>query len=200
MSLDSLRTQYPWPADKPDVPPDPHGWCQPEHRSMLAKRVGPDTRVVVELGSWLGQSTRLLLELAPAATVICVDHWQGSTDMQGNASAEARLATAYETFLVNQWPWRERVVPLRSDSCLGLRTIHDSGVTPDLIYFDSEHTTEHLTRELETARRLFPRARLYGDDWAWESVRRAVEDFALVHDSPVSAWGNAWALDSLGGV
>jgi hypothetical protein len=104
MSLATLNDQHPWPAAMPAVPPDPHGWCQPEHRDVLATRLGPDTKVILELGARLGQSTRLLLELAPNATVISVDTWRGSTDMAGNAEGESRMATAYKTFLVNQWP------------------------------------------------------------------------------------------------
>lgn len=195
--FDDLRTITPWPDVMPDLPFDGQGWCQPEHRPMLARRLSADTKVVLELGSWLGQSTRLLLELAPNATILCVDTWQGSTDMVGNADAASRLATGrlLEQFQRNQWEWRDRVIPLRCDSQVGVAHVYWDDIVPDLIFFDTEHTTEHLTAELDAAFAYFPTAKLYGDDWGWPTVRAAVEAFAAKHGFSIDAIGNAWSLE-----
>lgn len=40
----------------------------------------------------------------------------------------------YETFLINLWPHKDRVVPLRMTTLQGLRMLHAAGVKPDIIY------------------------------------------------------------------
>ncbi len=195
MSVESLALIYPWPAEKPDVPPDDHGWCQPEHREWLGRYLTPETKVIVELGCWLGQSTRLMLELAPNATIVCVDHWKGDVTMNDNPETQSRLSNAYETFLVNQWEQRSRIVPLRKEVQTGLYVVSNAGISPDFIFFDAEHTAEVLNRELRLAYTLFPDAQLYGDDWGWEAVQTAVNAFAMEKGMTAAATGNAWALE-----
>lgn len=196
MSLDELRRQHPWPATKPAVPANPHGWFQEaSHHWILRRRfTACAPAIIVELGSWLGQSTRYFLTHTDA-TVICVDHWQGSADINDKPECQALLPVLYETFLVNQWDWRQRVIPLRMDTLAGLAAVHAAAVQPSCIFFDSTHTYEHLQAELELALRCFPEAQLHGDDWAtWDGVQRAVREFARDHDRAILAYGNAWSL------
>ena len=73
---------YSWPATKPDVP-DPSqypGWLGEGTDRTLALALSDQTKVVVELGAWLGMSARYIVEHAPKATVISVDHWEGSPE------------------------------------------------------------------------------------------------------------------------
>ncbi len=199
MGLTELRAYYPWPYIKPDLPFDPHGWCGPDHKTLLINRLDHTTQVVLELGSWLGQSTRLLLSLTPNATIICVDTWHGSTDMVTDPEATKRIDTEqlFQQFQANQWDYRDRIIPLIQDSLIGLQTVYDAGVVPDLIFFDTEHTTDHLSNELELAHKLFPITKLYGDDWKWPTVQAALQPFAITHGFEIQTSGNAWALEPL---
>jgi len=184
----------------PDVTPDPQGWCAKMHSPMLGKRLDENTHIVLELGSWLGQSTRLILKTAPNATVICVDHWLGSAEHHDPARGVLhKLPKLYETFLVNQWPWRDRVIPGRMTTILGMNAIAKfHSIEPDLVFIDASHDFEAVLADLGTAHELFPKTRLYGNDWGWSSVRAAVEQFAGEHQLPISAVGSVWALDDLG--
>ena len=122
--VDALRKAYPWPTARPVVPAPPErNWLFPSTRELLANTVPREAKVIVELGSFLGRSTRFLLEHAPQATVLAVDHWRGSGDMQGDAEVVALLPQLYETFLAECWPWRERIVPVRQTTLDGLREI-----------------------------------------------------------------------------
>src|SRR4051794_24358739 len=81
--LSRLRLEFVWPATKPDaraMEAGPPGWLEDGPREMLAASLGEATRVVVELGSWLGLSTRFIADRAPKACVIAVDHWEGSPE------------------------------------------------------------------------------------------------------------------------
>jgi hypothetical protein len=63
-----------------------------------------------------------------------------------------------------------------------------------LIFFDTEHATDHLANELEIACRSFPEARFYGDDWGWPRIRVAVRDYARSHGLASATRGIAWSL------
>ena len=59
----------------PSVEAYHHGWFYPPHKVVLAELLSPETRCVVELGSWLGKSTLFIAEHAPNAVIISVDLW-----------------------------------------------------------------------------------------------------------------------------
>ena len=66
-NLQSLRDRYPWPSEKPAVPPNMNGWFQTPNQKMLSQLCSDQPQVVVELGSWLGLSARFFLDIAPKA-------------------------------------------------------------------------------------------------------------------------------------
>jgi hypothetical protein len=145
---------------------------------MLARTLSPDTHLVVELGAWLGLSTRFIASRAPRATILSVDHWKGSPEHQSQERFQKLLPQLYETYLARCWDYRERIVPLRMSTLDGLRTAAEAGLQPDVVFVDAEHSFEAVTAELALARQLFPRAALCGDDYDWRGVREAVDNFA----------------------
>src|SRR5690606_40474206 len=72
----------------------------PIYARLLSRFLSPQSVLVVELGSWLGKSTRFLLRQAPHATVVAIDHWKGSAEHQRRH--RHRLISLYETFLVDR--------------------------------------------------------------------------------------------------
>jgi hypothetical protein len=144
----------------------------------LYRHLTSKTRLVVECGSWLGVSTRAILLGAPNAVVVCCDHWRGSPEHQTDPDCNRRLLNLYETFLRNLWPWRHRVTPIRADSLDALAEIHQSGLVPDLIYLDTEHTYERVSRELAFCTDHWPSATIVGDDYDWPEVARAAHEHA----------------------
>ena len=91
--------------------------------------------------------------------------------------------------------WRDLEArdPMRTDTLTGMQAIHDAGVRPDLIYVDASHAYKDVLQDLETAKRLFPDAHLFGDDWWWVgSVRKAVKRFAVDNGFEIRHHGNCW--------
>lgn len=166
--LDELKRRYPWPDACPNVPDNPDGWFCGENRAVLQRRIG-DADIVLELGAWLGLSTRFLVDHCPG-TVITIDHWKGSSEHKGRPE----LATLWETFVKNSWSRRGRLIPVKADVIAGMREIHSLGITPKVVYVDAAHEADAVPVHLTTVIELWPDAAIIGDDWTWDSVRAGV--------------------------
>lgn len=192
--LKRLARRHPWPAEPPDVPDDWHGWLGPETARALAEHLSARTRLVVECGSWLGVSARAILELAPGAALVCVDHWQGSPEHYGNPEWAARLPRLYATFLRNLWPYRQRVIPLVADSLDGLAEVAAQGLSPELVYLDTEHSFARVGAELAFCTNHWPQAAVVGDDFNNPAVSRAAEAHAQHIGRRLLSYGAAFCF------
>lgn len=195
--LDILRRRCPWPGMRPDVPrhytrDEPTGWCAGENRKMFADLLA-DAKIIIDGGSFLGLSAWWLLRSAPRATLICIDHWRGSAEHQKVWAAT--LPVLYETFLVNLWEFRDRVIPLRADSVAGMEEVASLGILPDAVYVDWSHDRASVARDTTKATELFPRAIACGDDWGWTSVQEGIADvLAARPDLEVVDYRTCWRL------
>jgi len=191
--LAELRRRYPWPDKIPEVPEDRHGWFGVANRKATSEALSGKSRVVLELGAWLGTSASLLCQYAPNATVISIDHWRGSSEHQRVPSWKAKLPTLYETFLVNCWALRDRLIPMKTTTLEGMAEIADLGIQPDLVYIDAAHEAEPVFADVSTAHDLFRGARIIGDDWTLTSVRQGV--IRAAHGQQLITHGNTcWEL------
>lgn len=169
-----------FPDIKPSVNPDPHGWFNRRNKEILIDDVRT-SNIIVELGSWLGQSTRWLCDNSKA-TIYAIDHWNGSLEHQNRLDVKDKLPTLFDTFIVNCWDYRDRIKPIRSDSIDGLIELREMNVVPDLIYIDASHEYDDVLNDLEYSHKLFPTAVLIGDDWNWRQKklnRRTVKEAVL---------------------
>lgn len=176
-----------WPEQRPDLPFNNSGWFPSENAEMLAAHFAAAT-VLVECGSYLGLSTRFLLEQS-AADVIAIDTWLGSVEHYDMAECREHRPRLYEQFIANCWPHRERLTMLRNTTANALRLLHRRGVKPHLIYLDASHETEDVALDLQLIRKFFPAAIIVGDDWSWEAVRAGVAAAGL---EPTRISGNCW--------
>lgn len=192
----ALADEHRWPKKKPNVPGNKqHGWLNPSTRELLAQFLNDETRLVVELGAWLGLSTRFIADHAPKSAVVAIDHWMGNPPQRERVDMQETLRTLYETFLVSCWEYRKRVVPLRMNTVDGMRELARFELKPDLIYIDADHAYDAVRQDIETAFELFSDAIIVGDDWDREGVQRAASEFSRRHDIPIRTHGNAWCLN-----
>ena len=110
--LQDLAKKYPWPEVKPDLAPLDQGWFS--GHNLFEEGLSKDMQVIVELGSWLGKSTRFFLNQFPRSFLIAVDHWKGSQEHQ--IRFQKLLPNLYENFLVNCWDYKDRLIPLRNST------------------------------------------------------------------------------------
>lgn len=172
------------------------GWYQngPQIEILFESR---PIHTVVEVGCWLGLSTRHIASLVgPEGRVYAVDHWLGSEEHQpGEAHWHPALDHLYEQFLSNviHAGLQEIIVPIRMPSLEAAQLGLFQEV--DLIYIDASHETEDVYRDLVA---WFPYVEghgiLCGDDWGWESVQRAVKRFAKEKKLSIYHFINFWRL------
>lgn len=202
--LEQLRAENPWPTVH--ILPFDHGWLRDGTKALLA-RYATGARVILELGVWLGRSTRYLYEIAPGATVISVDTWNRKALVGWAKAKHPHLAevaaTARETFVANAAAWgiQDRVICWKKDSVAAVRDIAKRGIRPDLVYLDTAHTYEQTVKELAAIRQHLPGVLIVGDDWDWTdgvggalALQRAVKEHAAKHGQTILANRTGWAL------
>jgi len=159
-----------FPAVKPDVAPDAHSWFGNRNKLFLKPLLTDNVKIIIELGSWLGTSTRWFCDNSKAH-VYAVDHWLGSIEHQNRDDVKDKLPKLYETFIVNCWDYKNRITPIKMDTKAGMHYLADNDIKPDLIFVDASHEVDDVIADLTTAHTLFPDAILTGDDWQWKNRR-----------------------------
>ena len=186
---------------------DDHGWFSDENEESLKaiiETIGEDAlpgsppgklRGVIELGSWLGKSTRFFAERAEY--VIAVDHWSGSAEHhdQNRTDTWPRLPRLFPQFLFNMIATgHKNVVPVRMDTWEAHCSLRFPGDV-DLVYVDASHNYDAVWQDVFDWRDvLSPRGFICGDDYTLPDVQRAVDDVARQLLMRVFAKGPFWVL------
>jgi hypothetical protein len=165
-----------------------HGWCGRDTRvNLIAALRQFRPRVIVELGSWYGKSTRVLLEHAPANSIVfCVDHFKNSAiyaERHPQVVPEDRLFfnfLRYECFVgCVEESGRKLAKPMsvylaKMDIHEVVDYLHRIGVPIDMVFIDAEKKTLPLQKLIGKIRGAYPSAVIVGDDHVFESVKEAV--------------------------
>lgn len=164
--------------DKPSVLPRLEGWFGTHNKDFLSCFVGRGD-VVIEIGAWLGMSTLWLAEkVGPLGKIVSIDHFEGSRDHKIDPRHASILPILWETFVVNCWEMRDRIVPVCGSSRDALPYLQASGFEPNVIYVDGSHDYDDVVLDLTLSLALWPKARVVGDDFEVDSVLRAAFNVA----------------------
>jgi predicted O-methyltransferase YrrM len=158
--------------------------------------LGRGVKTIIEVGSWLGTSTRHMASCLPEGGIVyAVDHWQGSSEHQpGQRAWIPEVERLYEYFLSNviQAGLAHKIIPMRMSSLEAAKQLQ---VKADLIYIDAGHETKSVYKDLVAwYPHIHKNGVLCGDDWAWEPVQKAVKKFAKKNNLRIKASGNFWRL------
>jgi hypothetical protein len=187
-----LTADLPEPYASIEVLPfDNHGWfANAEPLEILLTAVKPKT--VIEVGSWLGSSTRFIASLLDEdAKLYAIDTWLGS-DNESEHQKDPRLPTLYQQFLSNviHQQMTDVIIPVRMKSMEAARALK---VKADFIYIDGAHDTWSVMNDiLYWHLHLNEGGIICGDDWGWASVQVAVIQCANVLNKKIHATGNFW--------
>ncbi len=190
----------PVPYDTVDVLPyNPQGWYRNgPSMEWLIRRT--NVKTVIEVGSWLGLSTRHIAKTIPEDGVVyAVDHWLGSPN-EDNSSFD--IPNLYRQFLSNviHENLTDKIIPIRMSSADAARTLN---IKPDLVYLDATHDFNNVMFDLIL---WYPFVKghgvLCGDDYFWNHeyplggpVKRAVDAFARENNLIVRDDGWMWYLE-----
>ncbi len=157
-----------------DLPFDNQGWFW-NGKQLESCILEMKPKVVIEVGSWLGSSTRFIAQRLPKeGKLYAVDTWQGSGDEELHQK-DPRLPYLYQLFLSNvkHAGLTNIIVPIRMDSIEASKALN---VKADLIYIDAGHDTESVYNDIMAWLPHLKKGGIFcGDDWMWYSVRLAVE-------------------------
>lgn len=197
-----LVANYPPPYDSIDVLPfNPQGWyINGPSMEWLIRR--GNVKIIIEVGSWLGLSTRHLAKTIPEDGIVyAVDHWKGSPN-EDNSSFD--IPNLYRQFLSNviHENLTHKIVPVRMSSLEASQVLK---VKPDLIYLDATHDFTNVMLDLIV---WYPFVKghgiMCGDDYFWADdpskgggpVKRAVDTFARENNLTVRHDGKwMWYLE-----
>lgn len=190
------QSDLPPPYDTVELLPyNPQGWYRNGPSMEWLIRRG-NVKVVIEVGSWLGLSTRHIARTIPEDGVVyAVDHWMGSPN-EDNSGFD--IPNLYRQFLSNviHENLTHKIVPLKMSSIQAALTLK---IKPDLIYLDASHDFNSVLQDLIL---WFPFVKghgcLCGDDYFWGHdlpVKRAVDTFAEANNLKVGRDDWMWYLE-----
>jgi len=163
--------------------------------SALRQFIHSHTQIVLELGSWLGTSAKAMADMMSCGIVVCVDTWCGSPEHRDDPKIAPLLPQLYEQFIVNCWEYRRRIIPVRATTLTGMALLWESGIAPEVVYIDADHSTEAVVHDVETAVGLWPNAQIVADDWNWDTVRGAADQLASTYGWSIRHCGNVWWIE-----
>ena len=166
--------------------------------------------LIVEVGTWMGHSaihmSKSSARFAPDTLTICVDTWLGSYEHYFKDEYLSELAlqhgrpTFYAKFLANVvfHGLTKQILPLSVSSSSGCEILQRLGITADLIYIDAGHGYDDVSNDLRNYRNLLsPTGVIFGDDYFFKPLKRAVDEYAQgcgMHVASYGDRGHKWIL------
>jgi predicted O-methyltransferase YrrM len=197
-TFSNSNTNLPSPySDLQEVLPfNGHGWYSNPLWIELLMRIN-NVKTVVEVGSWLGLSTRHIASLLqPGGKIYAIDTWEGSVEHHENTQYAVMLPTLYDQFLSNiiHAQLTDKVVPIRKHSLQAATVLLSEIKQADLVYIDAAHDTDSVLKDLQA---YWPFVAnnggvLCGDDWWHDPVKAAVRAFAQMNQMTIYADDNFW--------
>lgn len=188
----SLSADMPEPYNSlVDLPFDGQGWfINAEELGDIIRQYNPKT--VIEIGSWLGCSTRFIAEnIADGGIVYAVDTWLGSPN-EPEHMRNPKLKQLYQQFLSNvkHAGLTDKIIPVRMDSIEASKALN---VKADLIYIDGAHDTLSVYNDvIAWYPHLNKGGAICGDDWGWASVQAGVKMAAAKLNRKVQGHQGCW--------
>lgn len=171
--MNKLKHSHAFPNTKPNYPDNLKGWLEKGNALLLKKFINPEMKIIFEFGTWLGLSANYILRMNNNCVVVCIDMWKGDTSI-GKRNDSEKL---YNTFLVNMWKYKDRVIPLKMDGKKAMKYLYELGIKPDMIYLDMGHSYEEVIDDLKVLMKYFPDVLILGDDiFHWKGVAQAVKE------------------------
>jgi hypothetical protein len=164
---------------------------------------GKRPRLIIEVGSWMGHSAIHMSQTARRETgpvpILCVDTWLGSAEHYFNEDYLEDMSFRngrpdfYRSFLGNVvFHGAERdILPISLPSHTAYEVFAKLGLLADLIYIDAGHGYDDVMSDIGDYRQLLaPGGIMFGDDYFYKPLKRAVDDYARANGLHVASYGD----------
>ncbi len=177
---------------------DVEGWC--DYRPIYADiaKILPDGAVIVEVGSWQGQSIiwvcQRLQDLGKRAKVHCVDTWRG----EQNQPAHLAIVEAHGGSMLARF--RENIEAAGVSEMIQIH-VGDSAESAvefpnqyaDFVFIDAAHDYESVVKDMAAwYPKVKPSGIWAGHDYPHHEVEQAVHEHADAHGYAVGGVGRCW--------
>jgi hypothetical protein len=169
------------------------GWLFPAQQILLNYVLQEGTRIVVQLGAYLGKTTLFIAEHAPRALIFVIDPWDNAA-LKAEPSLNKNFANIdlferipfYSTFLRNTWHLAARrgsnkdnllvgVVPLRMKFEEGIALLKSTlNLRPDVLYWEGFPNEAGLYQTLYAVKEAFPGVIVVGDGYNYSEVQKGL--------------------------
>ncbi|XP_051145384.1 uncharacterized protein LOC127261191 [Andrographis paniculata] len=170
----------------------------------LIRRVRP--RTIIEVGTYLGASAIHMAGIAEklgleGVQILCIDDFRG-WPAHADAGKVMEMVNG-DTMLLYQFMQNvaaanatESVVYLPFSTTTAMNGLCSWGVYGDLVEIDADHEFHSAWVDINNGYRVVrkPGGVMFGHDYKWEGVRRAVHLFARLHGLGVRRDGEHWVL------
>ena len=149
------------------------GWMSEEELTWLAEQASTH-KLVVEIGSYKGRSTRAIGDNAQGV-VIAVDHWRGEDHLTLSEEERDKLYTDFCNNLQDLIE-KKKVIPFKLDH-KGLTPNLDIRLDfhPDFVFIDGDHSYESVKHDIQVwMREVAPGGIISGHDAQHPPVTQAV--------------------------
>ncbi len=167
---------------------DLQGWnSQHPLFAELIQQVQPKT--IIEVGTWKGASAINMGIVAKTwafdTKIYCVDTWLGAlefwTTHKETQERDLMLKNGYPS-IYNQFisnvihaGLQDMIIPVPNTSFIGAKILQHYNIKAELIYIDGSHEYEDVLSDIKSYKELCSGV-MFGDDYNWPSVQRAVND------------------------
>ncbi len=169
-----------------------------ELQAEVKKVVNAGGKTFVELGSWMGISTRLIASMLPyGVKLYAVDTWKGSVD-EAFQTTHPKIKKLFEVFLSNSIIKRvaHKIYPIRMTTAEAAKIFNQ---TIDFLFVDAAHNYKAVfTDIMNWYPKLSKNGVICGDDLNIHTVEKAALDAAAVLNTSVVLvpnTGRFWKMD-----
>ncbi len=154
------------------------GWTTPGELHWLAAWAG-QSKVIVELGSWKGRSTRALADHG-LDIVYAIDSWAGADEAIKKELDKRGADAVFKEFCANLDGVMHKVIPIRSATHDAAEMLDHLRACVDLLFIDAGHTYNEVKGDIERYAPLMrPGGVICGHDYAnpeHPGVKQAVDE------------------------
>lgn len=133
--------------------------------SLCEKYLRPNS-VVIEIGSYAGESAEIFLKSGKVSTIFCIDPWENGYDNSDESSFKAPMDFVESIFDEKTKPFGEKVIKLKMPAEQAYSLIDND--LADLVYLDGEHSYEANEKYLNLYnQKLKNNGYMCGHDWGF---------------------------------